>query len=528
MEKTKGPNGDTSAAKRLCGAPRSADSGVGPRNHLLISGRGEEVPPEQSLLMKMKTKRCEPIDLSEDAQAMLREREAGGLRLPIIARLLFAGFGLLQLAVGRVPSFIVPIILAFALPFIAVNAVLYFKLRDQKKADLVGWAGMGFDIALMVAYAVTFGFALHKQGVPLAALPKSPLPALFMVMIVINTLALRPRYPVGITIGAVLTLLGVFFASHVDPVSVWGDDNAAMFITPIGSRSMFVGVTMFVLIGGLTCAVVATKARQMVVEVVEREAERRRMQDEHANVAMESKLRLLGDLVASLSHEMNSPLGALKSAAETSDSALAKLKGLHDQTAPSEIERHKKREQKLYRALESGSKTSVQAVARLEQTLTKLSRFSQLDRAERQSIDIHAALDEALSLVPLEKRTGIEVMRDYNAVSAVSCFVGRLQQVFSTILTNACEAIDGSGTIRLRTREQNDQVRIELTDSGRGMSAVEVSRLFELRFGQSGNRVSASLGLAASQSVIRQHGGEISVESEPGVGTTFVIVLPVG
>jgi two-component system NtrC family sensor kinase len=170
----------------------------------------------------------------------------------------------------------------------------------------------------------------------------------------------------------------------------------------------------------------------------------------------------------------------------------------------------------------------VQAVARLEQTLTKLSRFSQLDRAERQSIDIHAALDEALSLVPLEKRTGIEVMRDYNAVSAVSCFVGRLQQVFSTILTNACEAIDGSGTIRLRTREQNDQVRIELTDSGRGMSAVEVSRLFELRFGQSGNRVSASLGLAASQSVIRQHGGEISVESEPGVGTTFVIVLPVG
>jgi hypothetical protein len=49
MEKTKGPNGDTSAAKRLCGAPRSADSGVGPRNHLLISGRGEELPPEQSL-----------------------------------------------------------------------------------------------------------------------------------------------------------------------------------------------------------------------------------------------------------------------------------------------------------------------------------------------------------------------------------------------------------------------------------------------------------------------------------------------
>jgi hypothetical protein len=48
MEKTKGPNGDTSAAKRLCGAPRSADSGVGPRNHLLISGRGEELPPEQS------------------------------------------------------------------------------------------------------------------------------------------------------------------------------------------------------------------------------------------------------------------------------------------------------------------------------------------------------------------------------------------------------------------------------------------------------------------------------------------------
>jgi hypothetical protein len=45
MEKTKGPNGDTSAAKRLCGAPRSADSGVGPRNHLLISGRGEELPP---------------------------------------------------------------------------------------------------------------------------------------------------------------------------------------------------------------------------------------------------------------------------------------------------------------------------------------------------------------------------------------------------------------------------------------------------------------------------------------------------
>ncbi|MCP5119979.1 MAG: hypothetical protein GY953_54975 [bacterium] len=95
------------------------------------------------------------------------------------------------------------------------------------------------------------------------------------------------------------------------------------------------------------------------------------------------------------------------------------------------------------------------------------------------------------------------------------------------LLSNAAQAIPGEGSITVRTAAEDEEVRIEIADSGVGISCERMKYLFEPGFSSHGERVKAGMGLFISHNIVRKHRGDIKVKSESGKGSTFTVVLPV-
>lgn len=154
--------------------------------------------------------------------------------------------------------------------------------------------------------------------------------------------------------------------------------------------------------------------------------------------------------------------------------------------------------------------------------------FARLDEAEFQTVDIHEGLDSTLDLVNHQMKGKIEVRKNYGSnVRQVECYPNQLNQVFMNLLVNASQAIDDTGTITITTESTGDDVTVSIRDTGRGISKEDLERVFDPGFTTKGVGVGTGLGLSISYQIIEDHSGRIEVESEPDVGSTFKIVIPV-
>ena len=156
-----------------------------------------------------------------------------------------------------------------------------------------------------------------------------------------------------------------------------------------------------------------------------------------------------------------------------------------------------------------------------------LRNFARLDEAERKSADLLEGLESTLTLLHHELKNRIDVVRDYEAIPEIVCSPNQLNQVFMNVLVNAAHAIDGRGTITIRTRYRDGEVAISFTDTGRGIPAAVLPRIFDPGFTTKGVGVGSGLGLAICYRIVKEHGGRIEVTSEPEKGTTFTVILPV-
>ena len=132
----------------------------------------------------------------------------------------------------------------------------------------------------------------------------------------------------------------------------------------------------------------------------------------------------------------------------------------------------------------------------------------------------------SLRLLESRWRDRIEIHRDYGTLPPVECDPGQVNQVFMNVLANAYDAIPERGNLWLTTRAEGDRVRVTIRDDGVGMAPEVVSRIFDPFFTTKDVGGGTGLGLAISQGVVAAHGGRIEVESAPGRGTTFRIILP--
>jgi signal transduction histidine kinase len=168
-----------------------------------------------------------------------------------------------------------------------------------------------------------------------------------------------------------------------------------------------------------------------------------------------------------------------------------------------------------------------ESTRRISDLVAAVRSYSQLDRASIQRTDLTEGLESTLVMLAHELKGGITVVRDYGSdVPRIEAFAGELNQVWTNLIDNAVDAMNGTGTLRVSTRADENGVVVEIGDTGRGMSEAVRSHAFEPFYTTKDVGKGTGLGLDISRRIIvERHGGEIAIESRPGE-TVLVVRLP--
>lgn len=253
------------------------------------------------------------------------------------------------------------------------------------------------------------------------------------------------------------------------------------------------------------------------------------LQATQGQLIQSEKMAALGSLVAGIAHEINTPVGAIKSAADVSARCIATIAASLQRARSLQALQQDKQFQRALKVLGDNNGVSETASGRILKIVKSLKSFTRLDQAEFQEVDLHEGLESVLTLLEPEFRERIEVQREYGEIPPVYCRQGEINQVFMNLLTNAAEAIKGHGTIAIRTfRSGEREVAVEISDSGVGIAESRLGDLFTPKFSREGARVKAGIGLFASYNIIQKHRGQIQVSSRPGKGSRFTVLLPIG
>ncbi len=242
----------------------------------------------------------------------------------------------------------------------------------------------------------------------------------------------------------------------------------------------------------------------------------RQIKESEAQVIHMEKMASLGTLAAGIAHEINNPLSFLisnlecirdyfKSVPETSPGAAKDAPVI----PPEEV-----------RAMVM---ESLVGAMRIKRIVSDLRLFSRRGEPQMVAVDLNQILESVLAIVWNEMKNKITFNKDYQAKNTVQAEPTQLSQVFLNLLINAGQAVQDKGVISLLTFEDEKNVFIKISDTGCGIPDEMKSRIFDPFFS---TKKSTGLGLSVSYNIIKKHGGDISVESKPGVGTTFTVSLP--
>jgi len=232
------------------------------------------------------------------------------------------------------------------------------------------------------------------------------------------------------------------------------------------------------------------------------ELERRLMQAD--------KLSSIGLLAAGVAHEVNTPLAVISTYAQM----LAKQISGDEQKAP---------------LLEKIARQTFRA----SEIVNSLLNFSRTSPTEFVPVDLNKVLRETLTLVEhqfAKSSVKVDLLLD-ESITLIKGSPGKLQQVFLNLFLNARDAIESGGPsggrLTIETERGNGAVRVKVSDTGTGIAPQNLARIFDPFFTTKGAVKGTGLGLSVSYGIVREHGGDIEVQSQPGKGTQFVLTFPV-
>ena len=231
------------------------------------------------------------------------------------------------------------------------------------------------------------------------------------------------------------------------------------------------------------------------------------LQDTQLKLINSEKMASLGQLVAGVAHEINTPVASIKSNNEIATKLIAKLK---DDTSAE--------------LLQEINDIDREAIARINRLVVSLRKFVRLDEAELQDADVNKEIDLTLDLIRHETKNRKKKKKNYGEIPPVKCYPNMLNQVFMNILVNATQSIENEGTITIDTNFVDNELFVKISDTGCGIK--EPDKIFFAGYTTKGVGVGTGLGLAISQKIIEKHEGKISVKSELGKGSTFIITIP--
>ena len=168
-----------------------------------------------------------------------------------------------------------------------------------------------------------------------------------------------------------------------------------------------------------------------------------------------------------------------------------------------------------------------ESVRRISELVGAVRSYSQLDRSSMQRTDVAAGIDSTLVMLGHKLRDGVKVVREYAAdLPVIPAYASELNQVWTNLIDNAVDAMDGHGTLHLSTEQDGDQIVVRIADSGSGMAPEVAARAFDAFYTTKEVGKGTGLGLdIARRIVVDRHRGDISIQSEPG-NTVITVRLP--
>ena len=264
-----------------------------------------------------------------------------------------------------------------------------------------------------------------------------------------------------------------------------------------------------------------------------------------AQLIQSDKMASVGQLAAGVAHEINNPVGFISSnidvlqeyvkvygdflkmvevltnAIETGNMDKAKevLGQMALYRANANLEYITKDMDKLFGHTRGG-------IERVQNIVKDMKIFSHEDHGEVSSVKIEEVIDSVLNIVHNEIKYKAQLKKNYGDTSLVHCGFNQMGQVFINLLINAVHAIENKGVIEIRTYQEGRYVCVDVRDTGIGIPEENIKKIFDPFFTTKPVGKGTGLGLSVSYEIVKKYGGEITVRSQVGIGTTFTVRLP--
>ena len=255
------------------------------------------------------------------------------------------------------------------------------------------------------------------------------------------------------------------------------------------------------------------------------------LKNTQAQLIHSEKMASLGQLVAGISHELNNPIGFIYAnikQLKTYTDMIESFTNTLNKSGEKSSDHEKSNEQitSILSDIKSLIDDTIHGSHMVKNLVDNLRRFSHLDQAQWKEVNIHEGLESSLMILNPEIKNRIKIDKDYIAKREIECNPGQINQVFLNLLSNAAQAIESKGTISIKTREDEDHMFISIKDDGSGIPANVLNKIFDPFYTTKDVGKGTGLGLSISYSIIKNHDGRIDVNSTPGKGSEFTVVLP--
>lgn len=239
----------------------------------------------------------------------------------------------------------------------------------------------------------------------------------------------------------------------------------------------------------------------------------KKLETAQVKLVQKEKMAALGVLTAGVAHEINNPVNYIKSASEI-------ISQMMEEEDDKLVIKEKEVFKEVFNTIEIG-------VGRIVSIVRSLSSFSRTNESDKGDCDINGIIDECLLILKNEYKGRVEIVKDYSRDAVtIQGNEGKLYQLFTNLIMNAIQAIEGEGSVFLKTWSKDQIVFIEVKDTGKGFDDSVKDKLFDPFFTTKDPGKGTGLGLSIAYNIVEEHDGEIHYDSVPGAGTTVTVKFP--